>query len=148
MLKLYQRKIRPMVIPPCLQGMNDKPYPLYSADIWMNEEFEGSLKNEWEKSVKERDSWGRLGIDEKYEEIELPQPDFKNIKDSNFVCFLVDTDKIDMDIAVEYVQRIAKVLPNNVEIAILPNMTINILDKDAANDYIKAYKKAVGEKYE
>ena len=146
-MKLYKRMIRPMVDPPTLQGFNDKPYPLISDDYWIDEDCEKTLTDTWKKLVKKKDSWGTLKIEEKYVEVELPNPEPIKVEDNNFVCFMVDTDKIDIDIACEWVKKYMEILPNEVGVAVLPSIEPKVLDKDTVDAFIDDYKRRVKEKY-
>ena len=146
-MKLYKRMIRPMVNPPALHGMSCQPYPLISDDYWIEEDCQSSLIDTWEELVKREDSWGTLKIAEKYVEVEFPEPTLIKIRDNNFICFIVDTAKIDMDIACEYVKKYMEVLPNEVGVAILPSIEPKVLDKDTVNAFIGDYKRKVEEKY-
>lgn len=146
-MKLYKRMIRPMVDPSALQGMNCQPYHLISEDYWVEEDYQSLLTDTWEELVKKADSWGSLKIEEKFVEVEFPNPKPIKIEDNNFVCFIVDTDKIDMDIACEYVKKYAEVLPNEVAIAVLPSIEPKVLDRNTVDAYIDDYKRRVEEKY-
>lgn len=146
-MKLYKKMIRPMVDPPLLQGFSDKPYPLFSDDYWISEDYEEILTDTWKELVKKKDSWGSLKIDEKYVEVELPSPEPIKVGDNNFICFMVNTDKIDIDTACEYVKKYAEVLPKEVAVAILPSIEPKVLDKDTVNAFIDDYKRRVEEKY-
>lgn len=144
-MKLYKRMIRPMVSPPALHGMSCKSYPLFSGDYWVNGDFEDSLITTWEEELK--DPMSSIEIEEKYVEIELPKPEPIKIEDNNFICFMVDMDKIDLDIACEYVKEYIKVLSKEVAVAILPSIESKVLDKDTVNAFIDNYKRRVEEKY-
>lgn len=146
-MKLYKRMIRPMVKPPALQGMSCQPYPLISDDYWIEEDYEEILTDTWKELVKKKDSWGALKIEEKYVEVELPNPEPIKVGDNNFVCFMVNTDKIDIDTACECVKKYEEVLPKEVGIAILPSMEIKVLDKDTIDAFIDDYKRRLEEKY-
>ena len=146
-MKLYKRMIRPMVDPPMLQGFNDKPYPLISDDYWIDGDYEETLTDTWKELVKKRDSWGTLKIEEKYVEVELPNPEPIKVEDNNFVCFIVDTDKIDIDIACEWVKKYMEILPHEVGVAVLPSIEPKALDKDTVDAFIDDYKRRVKEKY-
>lgn len=146
-MKLYKKMIRPMVNPPALQGMSCKPYPLISDDYWINGDYEETLTDRWKELVKKKDSWGTLEIEEKYVEVELPTPEPINVKDNNFICFMVNTDKIDMNIACEYAKKYMEILPNEVGVAILPSIEPKVLDKDTVDAFIDDYKRRVEEKY-
>lgn len=141
-MKIYKRMIRPMVNPPALQ-----PYPLLSDDYWINGDYEETLTDRWKELVKKEDSWGTLKIEEKYVEVEFPEPTPIKIGDNNFVCFIVNTDKIDIATACECVKNYEKVLPKEVGIAILPSIEVNVLDKDTVDIFIDDYKRKVEEKY-
>ena len=146
-MKLYKRMIRPMVDPPALQEMNCQPYPLISDDYWIDGDYEETLMDIWKEWVKKKDSWGTLKVEEKYVEIELPTPEPINVRDNNFIFFMVNTDKIDIATACEYVEEYAKILPKEVTIAILPSIEAKVLDKDAVDAFIDDYKRRVEEKY-
>ncbi len=146
-MQLYKKMIRPMVNPPVLQGFSDKPYPLFSDDYWVDGDYEETLTDTWKELVKKKDSWGSLEIEEKYVEVELPTPKPINVRDNNFICFMVDTNKIDIDIVSEYVKKYAEVLPKEVGIAILPSIEVKVLDKDTVDVFIDNYKCRVEEKY-
>ena len=146
-MKLYKKMIRPMVNPPALQGMICQPYPLFSDDYWINGDYEETLTDRWEELVKKKDSWSTLKIEEKYVEVELPTPKPINVKDNNFICFMVNTDKIDIATACECVEKYAEVLPKEVGIAILPSIEVKVLDKDTVDTFIDNYKRRVEEKY-
>lgn len=68
-MKIYKRVIRPMVVPPRMQGMRCNPYPLISDDYWVEEDCEELLKDKWKEQVKSKEPWGTLKIEEKYVEI-------------------------------------------------------------------------------
>ena len=84
---------------------------------------------------------------EKYVEVEFPEPAPTKIGDNNFVCFIVDIDKMDFDIACEYVKKYMEILPNEVGVAVLPSIEPKILDKDTVDAFIDDYKRRVEEKY-
>lgn len=146
-MRIYKRMIRPMIVPPALQGSNCKPDPLYWDDYWINEEYEEVLKDTWEKLVKRKDSWASLKIEEKYVEIELPEPEPVKITDENFVTFTYDVDKGDIDFACEYIKGFEKVLPPHVGFGLLPSINIHVLDKDDVYKFIDEFKRTVDEKY-
>lgn len=146
-MKLYKKMIRPMVKPPALQGMSCQPYPLISDDYWIEEDYEEILTDTWKELVKKKDSWGALKIEEKYVEVELPNPEPIKIGENNFICFMVNTDKIDIATACECVEKYEEVLPKEVGIAILPSMEIKVLDKDTIDAFIDDYKHRLEEKY-
>ena len=146
-MKLYKRMIRPMVDPPALQGMNCQPYSLVSDDYWIDGDYEETLTDAWKELVKKKDSWGTLKIEEKYVEVELPNPEPIKVGDNNFVCFMVDADKIDIATACECVAKYAEVLPKEVAVAILPSIEAKVLDKDTVDVFIDDYKRRVEEKY-
>lgn len=146
-MKIYKRMIRPMVDPPTLQGFSDKPYPLFSDDYWIGGDYEEIVMDTWKELVKIEDSWAALKIEEKYVEVELPNPEPIKVGDNNFVCFMVDADKIDINIACEYVKKYTEVLPKEVAVAILPSIEPKVLDKDTVDAYIDDYKRRVEEKY-
>ena len=146
-MKLYKRIIRPMVDPPIIQGMSCQPYSLISDDYWIDGDYEEILTNSWKKLVKKKDSWGTLKIEEKYVEVELPKLDPIKVGDNNFVCFMVDTDKIDITTACECVKNYEEVLPKEVGILILPSIEAKVLDKDTVDVFIDDYKRRVEEKY-
>ena len=146
-MKLYKKMIRPMVSPPVLQGMNCRPYPLFPNDYWIEEDYQSLLTATWEKWVKEKDSWGTLEIAETYVEIEFPEPTPIKVGDNNFICFMVNTDKIDLATACECVKKYEEVLPKEVGIAILPSIEVKVLDKDTVDTFINDYKRRVEEKY-
>lgn len=146
-MKLYKRMIRPMVNPPALQGMNCQPYPLFSDDYWIDGDHEETLMDTWKKLVNKKDSWGSLKIEEKYVEVELPSPEPIKVGDNNFVCFIVDFDKIDILTAYEYVKQYTEILPKEVAVAILPSIEPKVLDKDTVNAFIDNYRRRAEEKY-
>ena len=141
-MKLYKRMIRPMV---ALHGMNCKTYPLISDNYWVSEDFESILMVEWKEKIK--DIMSTIEIEEKYVEIELPEPNPIKIEDDNLVCFMVDINKIDMSVACEYVKKYMEILPEEVAVAILPSIEPKVLSKDTVNAYINEYKRMVEEKY-
>ena len=144
-MKLYKRMIRPMVKPPVLQGVSCKPYPLISDNYWVNEDFENILMVNWKEKIK--DPMSTIKIEEKYVEIELPEPTPIEIGNNNFVCFIVDVNKIDFDIAIEYVKKYMEILPEEVAVAILPSIEPKILSKDTVDVFINQYKRQAEEKY-
>jgi len=144
-MKLYKRMIRPMISPPALQGFSCKSYPLISDTYWVDEDAEDVLIESWKKELK--DPMSTIEIEEKYVEIELPEPKPIKIEDNNFVCFMVDVDKMDLDSACEYVKAYSKVLPEEVAVAILPSIEPKILNKDTVNIFIDDYKRRVEEEY-
>ena len=146
-MKLYKKMIRPMVKPPALQGMSCQPYPLISDDYWIEEDYQSLLTDIWEEWVQRKDLWGTLKVEEKYVEIELPTPESIKVGDNDFVCFMVNTDKIDIATACECVKEYEKVLPKEVGIAILPSIEAKVLDKDTVDVFIDDYKRRVEEKY-
>ena len=144
-MKLYKRMIKPMISPPALQGFSCKSYPLISDTHWVDGDFEDVLIEGWKKELK--DPMSTIEIEEKYVEIELPEPKPIKIEDNNFVCFMVDVNKIDLDSACEYVKTYSEILPKEVAIAILPSIEPKILNKDTVNIFIDDYKRRVEEKY-
>jgi hypothetical protein len=112
-----------------------------------NGDYEEALTDTWEEWVKEKDSWGILEIEEKYVEVEFPEPTPIEIGDNNFVCFIVDIDKMDFDIACEYAKKYMEILPNEVGVAVLPSIEPKVLDKDTVDAFIDDYKRKVEEKY-
>lgn len=146
MKKLYKKQIRPMV---SVTGSKNKPeiIPLISDDYWIDEDYEETLMDTWKELAKKKDSWGTLKVEEKYVEIELPTPEPINVRDNNFICFMVNTDKIDIATACECVEKYAEVLPKEVDIAILPSIEAKVLDKDTVDVFIDDYKRRVEEKY-
>lgn len=146
-MKLYKKMIRPIVVPPVLQGFSDKPYPLFSDDYWADGDYEEILTDIWKELIKKEDPWDYLKIEEKYIEVQLPNPEPIKVEDNNFVCFMVDIDKIDMDIACEYVKKYMEVLPKEVGVAVLPSIEPEILNKDTVDGFIDDYKRRVEEKY-
>ena len=88
-MKLYKKMIRPMIDPPALQGFSDKPYPLFSDDYWVDGDYEETLTDTWKELIKKENSWGYLKIEEKYIEVQLPNPEPIKIEDNNFVCFIL-----------------------------------------------------------
>lgn len=147
-MKIYKRMIRPMVNPPALQGMSCKSYPLLPDDYWINGDYEEALTNTWEEWVKKKDSWGTLEIDERYVEVEFPNPEPIKVGDNNFVCFIVDIDKIDLNVAYEFVKKYMEILPNEVGVALLPSIEPKVLDKETVDAFIDEYKRRVKEKYQ
>lgn len=144
-MKLYKRMIKPMINPPALQDFSCKPYPLFSDNYWVDGDFEDSLIEIWKRDLE--DPMSTIGVEEKYVEVELPKPKPINVKDNNFVCFMVDIDKIDLDIALEYVKICADVLPKEVAFAMLPSIKPKVLNKDTVDSYIDEYKRRAEEKY-
>lgn len=144
-MKIYKRMIRPMVNPPTLQGFSSKPFPLIGEDFWCNDDYEDIKISAWKKMIK--DPMSTLLVDEKYEEIEFPQPKPIKVEDNNFVCFIFDIDKIDVATMCEFVKKYEEVLPKEVGIAILPSIEPKVLDKDTVDIFIDDYKRRVEEKY-
>ena len=60
-MKLYIREIKPYIKPPCLQGMNDSPYPVDGYD-WVSEDLEDKLRNE----IVVSDPWSTLIFKERF----------------------------------------------------------------------------------
>lgn len=54
-MKIYKREIKPYIEPPCLQGFNDKPYPVQGYD-WVPEDMEEQLRN----AIVVNDPWSKL----------------------------------------------------------------------------------------
>ena len=144
-MKLYKRMIKPMINPPALQGFSCKPYPLVSDNYWVDGEFEDLLIETWKRDLE--DPMSTIVVEEKYVEVELPKPEPIKVEDNNFVCFMVDIDKIDLDVAYEYVTRCVDVLPKEVGFAMLPLIKPKVLNKDTVDTFINEYKRRVEEKY-
>lgn len=147
-MKLYKRMIRPMVNPPALQGMSCQPYSLFSDDYWIEEDYQSLLTQSWKELVRKKDSWGTLEIAEKYVEVEFPEPTPIKVGDNNFICFIVDIDKMDFDVACEYVEKYMEILPKEVGVAVLPSIEPKVLDKETVDAFIDEYKRRVEEKYQ
>lgn len=143
-MKIYKRMIRPMVNPPTLQGFSSKPFPLIGEDFWCNDDYEDIKISAWKKMIK--DPMSTLFVDEKYEEIEFPQPKPIKMEDNNFVCFMFDIDKIDVATMCEYASSWTEVLPKGVSVAILPSLDVKISDEETVDIFINDYKQKVEER--
>ena len=147
-MKIYKRMIRPMIVPPTLQGFYDKPYPLYSDDYWVDDNYEDVEKEIWEARTKDKDPMGTLYIEEKFVEIEKPKLEAKSIKPDDIVCLSFNANDIDFETACKFLQACEKIFPKETTFVMLPDyLSLNIFDKEEAYKFIETYKKRVDEKY-
>ena len=59
-----------MVKPPTLQGLNDKPFPLYDSEMWFNEDdVNKATVSKWVLDTEKQDSMYRMVIQERYVKI-------------------------------------------------------------------------------
>lgn len=140
-MKLYRKEVRPMVQPPALQGFNSKPYPLYTEDSWIVEELGEFFQQRYEEKLN--DPMSTLIFDERYVEVELPTPEVFDIKSGNVICFTVNPDKCDIDVAVDYANLLREKLPEDVIVMLAPNIDIEVMDKETAYGFIEQMKKEV-----
>ena len=118
-MKIYKKQVRPMVVPPALQGFNCESYPLMPNDYWYNEEDELILRELWEKEAQKAEGgWGRLEIEERYTEIELPIPEVLDTNPGDIVIISVDPDEIPIDFASDWIDLFRKILPEEIGIVI------------------------------
>lgn len=65
-MKLYKKIIKPYVIPPTLQGFNDKTYDIEEYPDWYNEDIEEEIKEDILTRKLIKDSWARLEFQSKF----------------------------------------------------------------------------------
>ena len=63
-MKYYIRQIKPYIQSPCLQGFNNKPYPVEGYD-WVPEDLEEELR----KNIVVKDPWSELVFYERFVDV-------------------------------------------------------------------------------
>lgn len=63
-MAIYKRMLRPVLIPPALQGCSCSPDPI--GEWYSERDINNEMIEEWEKQVKNKDAWGTLAFQEEY----------------------------------------------------------------------------------
>ena len=144
-MKLYKKELRPMVQPPSLQGFNSDPYPFYTEDSWIVEDFRDYFQHSCEEKLE--DPMSTIVFDERYVEVELPTPEVLDVKPGNIICFKFNPDKCDIDIAVDYANLLKGIVPDSVGVMLMPNINVELMDKETAYAFIEQMKREVNKLY-
>ena len=144
-MKLYKKELRPMVQPPSLQGFNSKPYPFYTEDSWIVEDFRDYFQHSCEEKLE--DPMSTIVFDERYVEVELPTPEVHDVKPGNLICFKYDPNKCDIDIIIDYANLLREKLPEDVVVMLAPNIDVKVMDKETAYAFIEQMKEKVEQEY-
>lgn len=144
-MKVYKKEVRPMVQPPSLQGFSNKPYPFYTEDSWVVEDFRDYFQQHCENKLE--DPMSTIVFDERYVEVELPTPEVHDVKPGNLICFKYDPNKCDIDIAIEYANLLNGIVPDDVGIMLAPNIDVELMDKELAYAFIDKMKEEADKLY-
>lgn len=145
-MKLYKKQIRPMIQPPALQGFNSNPYPFNGENTdWYDENLRNSLLTIYTKRLK--DPMSKVVFDEKYIEVEIPEPEVLKVNPGEIVCFKFDPDVVDIDIVSDYASRLGGVLPDDTVIMLAPAIDPEVMDKETAYKMLDVIKERLDEIY-
>lgn len=145
-MKLYKKQIRPMIQPPALQGFNSNPYPFDGEDTsWYDENLRNNILTIYTKRLK--DSMSRVVFDEKYIEIEIPEPEVLKVNPGEIVCFKFDPDVVDINMVSDYASHLRGVLPDDTVIMLAPAINPEVMDEEMAYKMLDIIKERLDEIY-
>ena len=147
-MKLYKKQIRPMIQSPALlHGCNSTPYPFDGENTdWYDENLRNSLLTIYTKRLK--DPMSRVVFDEKYIEVEMPEPEVLKVNPGEIVCFKFDPDVVDIDMVSDYASRLRGVLPDDTVIMLAPAINPEVMDKETAYKMLDLIKERLDDIYQ
>lgn len=142
MSKLYKKQIRPMISPPALHGQVWHAIPFeHCENEWYDEELKELVTETYTKRID--DSWSSLIFDERYVEVEMPEPKVVDYKLDSMVLLQFDVNKMDVKTATDILHLYEAILPETVTVALLPNMECTSLTKEQAQLWLEEFRKKV-----
>ena len=136
---LYKKQIRPVV----WRNLIRINVSWIDSIGWVDADYEDAKREMWDKAVKEVYPDAYIALEEMYVPVELPQPKILDAKPGQIVCLQFNPDDWDVTTMCDYMKLYEKILPDTVGIALMPNITPKVMDKETAYTYIDEMKKRV-----